>query len=247
MRYTYELYDSNDKRKDITTNLSEIIHQFEPGDCVKVFDNRISEPTQRNFLSYCLGDFEAIEEWQEKLARDYQWCDAPKPEHKPEYDYVETVDKMLHSEDTGSQAEHKKWDPFDEEETDIHTTGIHTKSNLKENLKNIAAKGKHVFSPIPPIALVGLGAAMNNGAEKYGLFNWRDSSVSSTVFYDAILRHLIAWYSGERSAPDSGVHHLGHVMAGCAILLDAEHNGVLIDDRSKWKTVTDNKFVKDHE
>lgn len=89
------------------------------------------------------------------------------------------------------------------------------------------------MSVVPPDALVHLMRAMQNGAEKYGAFNWRDKTVSATVYYDAALRHLMSWFDGEKAASDSGVHHLGHVMACCAILLDAEENGCLNDNRPK--------------
>lgn len=84
---------------------------------------------------------------------------------------------------------------------------------------------------IPPVALVHLGLAMEDGGSKYGLMNWREFTVSSSVYYDAIFRHLMAWWDGEDAAPDSGVHHLGHVMACCAIILDAAETTRLNDDR----------------
>ena len=108
------------------------------------------------------------------------------------------------------------------------------------NLKTLAAVGKPIVSSIPPIALLALGMAMEDGVKKYGKFNWREAAVTSSVFYDAIERHLIAWYSGEDYATDSKVHHLAHVMAGCAIILDATHNNVLNDDRKPSQIVTKN-------
>lgn len=111
--------------------------------------------------------------------------------------------------------------------------------NLADNnLKTLAAVGKPIVSSVPPIALLALGMAMEDGVKKYGKFNWRDAAVTSSVFYDAIERHLIAWYSGEEHASDSKIHHLAHVMAGCAIILDAMHNGVLNDDRKPGQIVT---------
>ncbi len=101
------------------------------------------------------------------------------------------------------------------------------------NLKTAAAANKPRTAAIPPIAIMALGAAMQNGADKYGLFNWRDSEVTATVFYNAMLRHLEQWYSGEDFASDSGIHHLAHLMAGAAIILDAEMVKVFKDDRSK--------------
>ncbi|WP_226623122.1 dATP/dGTP diphosphohydrolase domain-containing protein [Brucella anthropi] len=84
---------------------------------------------------------------------------------------------------------------------------------------------------IPPVAELHLGAAMANGATKYGTFNWREHAVSVSVYVDAIRRHLAAFRDGEDIASDSGVHHLAHVMACCAIVLDAMECGKLIDDR----------------
>ena len=112
------------------------------------------------------------------------------------------------------------------------------------NLKTAAAAGKPKVSAVPPVALLALGAAMQNGADRYQRFNWREGRATSSVFYDAILRHLVAWYSGEDFAPDSKVHHLAHIMASCAILLDAEVHNVLNDDRIKTKTATKEDILK---
>lgn len=99
------------------------------------------------------------------------------------------------------------------------------------NPKTRFGMSKPGISSIPPIALLHCGRGMDDGKEKYGLMNWREHEVSASVYYNAAFRHLAAWYEGEQCAPDSGVHHLGHVMACCAILLDAEAQGQLNDDR----------------
>ena len=52
-------------------------------------------------------------------------------------------------------------------------------------------------------------------------------------YIGAMKRHLDALLDGEDEAHDSGVHHLGHVNATTAILLDAMECGKLIDDRPK--------------
>jgi hypothetical protein len=51
------------------------------------------------------------------------------------------------------------------------------------------------------------------------------------VYIAAIKRHTDAYNSGERLDPVDGSHHLGNVMACCAILLEAEAAGNLVDDR----------------
>jgi len=95
----------------------------------------------------------------------------------------------------------------------------------RENKVNLAL--------VPPVAEEALARAMMNGAAKYGPWNWRsvDSGVDASVYVAACKRHLAAWFQGEERASDSGVHHLGHAMACLAILLDAQANGCLHDDR----------------
>lgn len=100
-----------------------------------------------------------------------------------------------------------------------------------DNPKTVYGVAKPPMHVIPPTALIHLGQAMANGKQKYGAMNWRDKKVTSSIYYDAAMRHLMAWWDGENNAEDSGVHHLGHAMACLAILLDAKSVGMLNDDR----------------
>lgn len=84
---------------------------------------------------------------------------------------------------------------------------------------------------VPPALRLYAAAAMKDGAEKYGPYNWREKAVRAVVYYDAACRHLDAWFDGENEAEDSGAHHLGHAAACIGILLDALATGNLIDDR----------------
>lgn len=99
------------------------------------------------------------------------------------------------------------------------------------NPKDAFGKQKPGISTIPAVALIHESLAMRNGAEKYGPYNWRTKTVSAQVYVDAVYRHVMAWFDGERNAPDSGIHHLGHARASLGILLDAEEQGTLVDDR----------------
>lgn len=101
------------------------------------------------------------------------------------------------------------------------------------NPKDKIGSYKVDLSLLPPVSLVHGAYALMDGAMKYGRFNWRSQPVQAHVYVAACMRHLLAWYDGEEAAQDSGVHHLGHALACCAILLDAEHNRALIDDRPK--------------
>ena len=84
---------------------------------------------------------------------------------------------------------------------------------------------------IPLAALEAAAGAHQLGADKYGPWNWREHSVAASVYINAIMRHTKAWQEVGDNDKESGVSHLGHVMACCGILLDAQSNGSLVDDR----------------
>ncbi len=100
-----------------------------------------------------------------------------------------------------------------------------------ENPKDKYGKTKPSISKVPPSAIVYAAIAMQNGAEKYGQYNWRDKDVIASIYIDACMRHLMQWMDGEEIAEDSGVPHLGHAIACLAILVDSLENNNLIDDR----------------
>lgn len=81
------------------------------------------------------------------------------------------------------------------------------------------------------IAKVEWCLAQLEGALKYGTWNWRHAGVRVSIYVAAIERHLEKYKNGEDRDPETGVHHLGNVMAGAAILLDAGALRKLTDDR----------------
>lgn len=99
------------------------------------------------------------------------------------------------------------------------------------NPKTVLGQAKPRMSDTPTQSLQMLGAVHTMGAAKYGSFNWREHNVSSTVYYDAAMRHLMAYFDGENLDAESGLPHLAHVMACASILIDADHHGSLNDNR----------------
>jgi len=148
---------------------------------------------------------EELFEWKERLMRFYQWSDAAD---KPRFENL--LEGAPSSVVVGTPQAQRT--PID-------------------NVKNAAGALKPPSDAVPHIALLALGTAMKDGADKYGRFNWRTSEVTASVFFNAMMRHLLLWYAGENLAKDSKVHHLAHLMAGAGIILDAELQGVLNDDR----------------
>jgi hypothetical protein len=73
--------------------------------------------------------------------------------------------------------------------------------------------------------------ALSSGTRKYGRMNWRAAPVRASIYFDALSRHLAAWFDGEDRDAE-GVGHLGSALANLAILVDAREHGTLIDDRN---------------
>lgn len=104
-------------------------------------------------------------------------------------------------------------------------------TELSANPKAAQGALKVPMGLVPPIAEVQVARAFADGAAKYGPFNWRESTVEVMTYIHAIRRHLAAYLDGEDLDPKSGVPHLGHISACCAILLDADDLGKLEDNR----------------
>lgn len=108
---------------------------------------------------------------------------------------------------------------------------------MSENPKEEMGRAKVPLHLNPPAASAAQAAAHWHGAHRggkdktgYGEWNWRESGVNLMTYVGAAKRHLDAIVDGEWIDPESGVPHLGHVMAGCAVALDAQHGGMLTDD-----------------
>ena len=100
-----------------------------------------------------------------------------------------------------------------------------------DNPKTAFGQAKLGMSDTPIHSLRMLAKVHSNGAAKYGSLNWRENNVSATVYYNAAMRHLMAWFEGDDLDPESGLPHLAHVMACASILIDADLNETLNDNR----------------
>jgi hypothetical protein len=76
---------------------------------------------------------------------------------------------------------------------------------------------------LPPRALEQVGRVLAFGAAKYGPDNWRrPPGLARSRYYAATLRHLLAWWRGEDTDPESGLPHLAH--AACSVLFLVEQS-----------------------
>lgn len=110
-------------------------------------------------------------------------------------------------------------------------TTLHGEVEDTANPKDAAGRAKVPLWLLSPIAKAAWAGAAFIGKVKYGAWNYRGTKVYASVYISAAMRHLDAYLSGETYDPEDGTHHLGNVMACCAILLDCAASGNLIDDR----------------
>ena len=73
--------------------------------------------------------------------------------------------------------------------------------------------------PIEPVEAV--IRVMMLGSDKYNDDNWKFVPECRRRYYAAALRHLTAWWKGEKLDPESGISHLTH--ATCCLLFLAWH------------------------
>ncbi len=104
-------------------------------------------------------------------------------------------------------------------------------STKPSNPKDSVGVRKAPLSAVPAEVLMEIGVGMLEGARKYGRHNYRVVGVRASVYYDACLRHLMAWWEGEDVDPDSGMSHITKLLTSAVVLRDAMLNEKLTDDR----------------
>lgn len=117
------------------------------------------------------------------------------------------------------------------------------KMDDRTNPKAALGATKPMLGLNPPSALVWMAKAFEFGShgrdalgaqvrpKGYGEYNWRNTEISEMVYVHAMDRHKADYLDGQDLASDSKVKHLAHIMACCAILIDAEECGTLVHDR----------------
>jgi len=83
---------------------------------------------------------------------------------------------------------------------------------------------------ISPVFLEELSKVLTFGAKKYAAHNWRAGFKYSRVF-SALMRHLMAWLSGETYDKETGLNHLAHAACCIMFLLEFAVTHPELDDR----------------
>ena len=104
--------------------------------------------------------------------------------------------------------------------------------NVKDtNPKDAVGTKKVPFSTVSAPVIAEIGLAMLEGARKYGRHNYRAVGVRGSVYYDALMRHLTAWWEGEDVDEDSGLSHITKALACLVVLRDSMLMENWVDDR----------------
>lgn len=104
---------------------------------------------------------------------------------------------------------------------------------LSTNPKDKLGIKKVQLDKVPDTSIIYQALAMEDGALKYGPYNWRETRVSASIYVAAAKRHLALWLNGEELTRDTKVPNLGAVLACIGIIIDAQIAGTLVDDRPK--------------
>lgn len=101
----------------------------------------------------------------------------------------------------------------------------------ESNPKDLVGSKKVSLSRVSSVVLMEMSLGMLEGDRKYGGHNYRVAGVMASVYYDATMRHLMAWWEGEDIDPASGLSHISKALSSLAVLRDAIHNNKMNDDR----------------
>jgi len=104
-------------------------------------------------------------------------------------------------------------------------------STKDSNPKDAVGTAKVSLSVLPAQVLMETALALFEGDRKYGRSNYRVAGVRASVYYDATMRHLMAWWEGQDIDPDSGLSHVTKAIAGLTVMRDAMLNDMWTDDR----------------
>ena len=86
------------------------------------------------------------------------------------------------------------------------------------------------YDLIPPEFLSGTADILTFGAAKYGERNWEKGMRWGRPFA-ALMRHMWAWWRGEKADPETGKSHLWHAACCLAFLIAYEERAIGEDDR----------------
>lgn len=78
---------------------------------------------------------------------------------------------------------------------------------------------KDPWNLVPWDTLVEVVKVLEHGRGKYGPWNWKKVDGRRWRYFNAMMRHGTAWWRGEKVDPESGLHHLAHLICSAMFLM----------------------------
>ncbi len=101
------------------------------------------------------------------------------------------------------------------------------------NPKDLIGSTKLPMDLVPGTTKAYLTLGHLEGHLKYGLVNWREAGVKTSIYLGALERHIEKFKNGEWEDPVTTIPHLANALACLSIIVDAYESGKLVDDRPK--------------
>lgn len=104
----------------------------------------------------------------------------------------------------------------------------------QSNPKDTVGCNKVSMSFVPATVMAETALGMMEGGLKYGRHNYRAVGVRASIYYDATLRHLMAWWEGEDNDPDpnsANISHITKAICSLVVMRDAMLCDKFFDDR----------------
>lgn len=81
-------------------------------------------------------------------------------------------------------------------------------------------QGKLEWSQVPLVEFEQTVRVLTEGAKKYGSdTNWQHVPEAQKRYFNACMRHICAWKSGEKIDSEFGCNHLAHAIANLLFLM----------------------------
>ena len=84
--------------------------------------------------------------------------------------------------------------------------------------------GKPRWSLVPMREMEEVVKVLTVGAVKYADDNWKSLPNLRERYFSAALRHIIAWWSGEKYDTETSLHHLAHAICCLLFCLWGDNN-----------------------
>jgi hypothetical protein len=91
-------------------------------------------------------------------------------------------------------------------------------------VKNDSEKRKWGLLPWKEVGMI--VDVLMAGEKKYSAENWKFVKDARRRYFEAMIRHVTAWWNGEVCDPDDNLHHLAHALCCCLFLLWFDNNEV---------------------